>query len=407
MQCVTTVRYSVRFNGVPLNTFQPTRGLRQGDPLSPYLFLFVAEGLSKILQHKTAVGDLEGIKVCRRAPEVTNLLFADDSLLFFRANVEQGQVVKDALATYCRATGQMINFDKCSILLNEKLNSDVVQEVKNLLNVHTVTFEAKYMGLPTPEGRQKADRFQAITERLIKRCNAWDEKCLSSAGKETLIKSVAQAIPVYIMGVFLLPASLHGALERQIRKFWWGELGGKRKTHWIAWNKFTKSKGAGGLGFRDLRVFNQALLGRQAWRLIEKPTSLCARLLKAKYYPNGNLLDTAFPTNQSVTWKAIVHGLELVKKGVCWRIGNGSNIRIWRDPWIPRGRSFRPTGKRKPCRLKWVSQLIDQGRMLWREETVRSFFRAHDVERSYLSDYHPGQQRTSLHGNLIAWVSIR
>jgi hypothetical protein len=102
-----------------------------------------------------------------------------------------------------------------------------------------------------------------------------------------------------------------------------GGTAGKRKSHWIAWDKFTTSKSKGGLSFRDMRLFNQALLAKQAWRLIEKPDSLCARVLKTKYYPNGELLDTAFPTNQSPTWKAIVHGLELLKKGVCWRIGSG------------------------------------------------------------------------------------
>lgn len=132
-----------------------------------------------------------------------------------------------------------------------------------------------------------------------------------------LIKSVAQAIPVYVMSIFMLYPSIHRALERSIRK-----------THWVAWNKFTKPKCEGGLGFRDLQLFNQALLGRQAWRLIEKPNSLCARVLKAKYYPNGSLLDTAFPSAQSPTWKAMVHGVDLLRKGVCWRIGSGDQVRI-------------------------------------------------------------------------------
>jgi hypothetical protein len=116
-----------------------------------------------------------------------------------------------------------------------------------------------------------------------------------------LIKSVAQAIPVYVMSVFQLPASLHESLSRCIRRFWWGERAGKRKTHWIPWQQFTRAKGDGGFGFRDLKLFNQALLARQAWRLVDRLESLCARVLKAKYFPNGSLLDTAFPTNQSLT----------------------------------------------------------------------------------------------------------
>jgi hypothetical protein len=86
MSCVTTVRYSVKFNGALLEAFSPTRGLHQGDPLSPFLFLFVADGLSALLQSEICSGGISPIKLCRRAPGISHLLFADDTLLFFKAN---------------------------------------------------------------------------------------------------------------------------------------------------------------------------------------------------------------------------------------------------------------------------------------------------------------------------------
>ena len=119
MECVTTVRYRVRFNGVLQNTIQPTRGLHQGDPLSPYLFLFVADGLSKVLHQETRTDMIQGLKVCRSTPAVSHLLFADDSLLFFKADERQTRAVKYALSRYCKATRQLINFDKCSVLFNK------------------------------------------------------------------------------------------------------------------------------------------------------------------------------------------------------------------------------------------------------------------------------------------------
>jgi hypothetical protein len=128
--------------------------------------LFVADGLSKVLHDETRRSGIEGVKVCRRAPVISHLLFADDSLLFFRANKQQSERVKASLEKYCRGTGQSINFDKCSILLNAKQDPEVVEEMQTRLNIHKVAFEAKYLGLPTPDGRMKAERFQAITDRL-------------------------------------------------------------------------------------------------------------------------------------------------------------------------------------------------------------------------------------------------
>jgi hypothetical protein len=112
-----------------------------------------------------------------------------------------------------------------------------------------------------------------------------------------------------------------------------GAKDGKRKTHWRAWDKIQRPKKQGGLGFQDFRLFNQALLARQTWRLLTKPHSLCARVLKAKYYPNGRLDRLRI---QFSTWTTISYGFELLKKGLIWQIGNGQCVRIWRDPWIPR-----------------------------------------------------------------------
>jgi hypothetical protein len=139
---------------------------------------------------------------------------------------------------------------------------------------------------------------------------------MSSGVKEILIKSVAQAIPIYIMGLFKLPATLCDEMTPLIRYFWWGEKGGQQKVHWMALEKLLMPKSMSGIGFKDLKCFNQALLARQAWRLIQFPDSLVTRLLKAKYYPNSNLVDTVFPSDTSPTWRAIEHGLELVKKGI-------------------------------------------------------------------------------------------
>jgi hypothetical protein len=150
--------------------------------------------------------------------------------------------------------------------------------------------------------------------------------------------------------------------------------------HWVSWDKLTQPKLSGGMGFRDFRVYNQALLACQAWRLIHFPDSLCARLLKDKYYPAGHLLDTAFIQDVSASWQGVIHGLELLKKGSIWRIGSGSMVKIWRDNWVPRADSLKVSGMKERCRLKWVSQLIDPVTRSWDKAIIRKYLYHHDAE---------------------------
>lgn len=267
--------------------------------------------------------------------------------------------------------------------------------LKNVLSVGRDDFEAKYLGLPTPDGRMHNGKFQNLQERLAKRILLWGNQ--SQGGKEVLIKAVAQALPTYIMGVFKLPFELCDDLTRMMGSYWWGAENGKRKTHWVAWEDMVKPKGHGGMGFRDMRLFNQALLARQAWRLLQFPDSLCARVLKAKYYPNGVLTDTVFTGNASSTWHAIEYGLDLLKKGIIWRVGNGANIRTWRDPWIPRSHQLRPITARGRCRLRWVADFIDPNGN-WNMTLIRQHFL--DVDIAEIIKIKPSRRNQE---DFLAW----
>jgi hypothetical protein len=114
---------------------------------------------------------------------------------------------------------------------------------------------------------------------------------LSWAGKEILVKAVAQAIPTYAMGCFDITKSLCDQICSMICRFWWNHQEGKHKIHWLSKEIMMKPKGEGGLGFRDVHAFNLAMLAKQCWRLWQFPDSLCARVLKAKYYTATSVLE--------------------------------------------------------------------------------------------------------------------
>ena len=146
------------------------------------------------------------MKICRRAPGISHLLFADDTLLFFEAEQSQTMHVRSILNAYTAATGQLLNPAKCSILFGESCPIIRQHEVRAMLQVDTIKFEERYLGLPTIDGRVTKDKFQNLHVKLAKRMLLWG--CPSQDGKEVLIKSIAQSIPTYIMSIFKLPLGL-------------------------------------------------------------------------------------------------------------------------------------------------------------------------------------------------------
>ena len=324
MSCVTSVSYNVRFNGMETEVFTPTRGLRQGDPLSPYLFLLVAEGLYNMLHGAESRGELEGVRVCRGAPVISHLFFADDSLILMHADRRNATNLKNVLDTYYAASGQKLSHDKSSIFFSMNTMVEVKEEVCQILNVMTESLNDKYLGLPALVSAERSDCFQHLVDRVRQRVNGWKEKLLSMGGKEVLIKSIAQAIPVYAMMVFKIPQNICKGISDTISQYWWGDDDEKKRIHWRVWWKMCVPKNRGGMGFRDLQSFNLALLAKQVWRLLSDSDSLCARVLRAKYYPNGKLLEAKLKRGASYTWQSILAGLECFKQGYICRVGDGS-----------------------------------------------------------------------------------
>jgi hypothetical protein len=330
MMCVTTANYEVLVNGIPVGRINPTRGIRQGDPISPYLFLICAEALSAMLTKADNEGVLRGVPSSKRGPRLNHLFFADDSLLFCRADLSHWNRLSTLLKSYELASGQRLNASKTAIFFSRNTTEVIKEQILEVAGIPSSQRYDKYLGLLALVGKSRMKEFKGIRDRVWKRLQDWKLKLLSQAGKEILLKTVIQAIPTFCMSVFRLPKVLCSNINTLMRKFWWGAS----QATWMSWSKLGESKDKGGMGFRDLGCFNKALLAKQGWRLWKEPDSLVSKIMKAKYYPNGSFLESHLGNKPSFAWRSIWGAKELLEDGLSWRIGNGESTKIWGDKWV-------------------------------------------------------------------------
>ena len=166
MEYIQSVSYSILVNGEPKGHIIPSRGIRQGDPLSPYLFLLCSEGLNGLIQHAVDGGQIEGFSLCRSNPKISHLFFADDSLLFCRARVEDVGVIQALLSLYEKASGQKTNSSKTTLFFSNNVSDPIKETIKNLLGVAEIKEYEKYLGLPAVVGRNKKASLNYIKDRV-------------------------------------------------------------------------------------------------------------------------------------------------------------------------------------------------------------------------------------------------
>ncbi|CAA7062155.1 unnamed protein product [Microthlaspi erraticum] len=352
---------------------KPTRGLRQGDPLSPYIFILCSEVLSGLCHRSQEEGRLLGIRVSQRSPRVNHLLSADDTMIFCQANQKSGNELLTILKKYESASGQQINRQNSAITFSAKTNNTVKQQVKNALGIQQEGGNGKYLGLPEHFGRKKKDLFSRIVDRIKQKARSWSTKRLSSAGKLTMLKSVLAAMPTYTMTCFKLPVSLTKRIQSALTRFWWDGNDEQRKTSWIAWTKLVKSRKEGGLGFKDLQCFNNALLAKVSWRILTKPDCLLARILLSKYSHDTTFLESRTPAMASHGWRGICLGRDLLKPHVGKAIGDGRETRIWNDAWLSLEEQQRPIGPPPEASTDMlVADLMTSNTKRWDIEKIRN-----------------------------------
>ena len=178
---------------------------------------------------------ISGVSVCRGAPQISHLLFVDDCIIFGKASVGEGNRVFKVLADYEKESGQKLNKEKTSLFFSRNTSKEIREEIKRKFGAQIIHKHERYLGLPTLVGKGKKKAFSRIKDQVGRRIAGWKGNLLSNAGREILIKAVAQATTTYTMSCFKLPDSLCHELNSMVCQFWWGQKEKERKMAWISW----------------------------------------------------------------------------------------------------------------------------------------------------------------------------
>ena len=282
--CISIAKFSVLVNGVPARFFPSSKGLRQGDPLSSYLFVIGMEVLSVLIRRAVEGGFIFGCSIWRgrgQTVNISHLLFANDTVVFCEAKKEHITHLSWILFWLEAASVLRINVAKSEILPVGEV--DEVDEMAEELGCRVGQLPAVYLGLPLGALNKASSVWDGVEERVRKRLALWKRQYISKGGRITLIKTTMSSMPLYQMSLFHMPKTVARRLEKLQRDFLWGGGNLEKKAHLVNWEVVCADKENGGLGLRKLALLNKVLLGKWIWRFAYVEKDLWKQVFVAKY----------------------------------------------------------------------------------------------------------------------------
>ena len=275
-----------------------------------------------------SVGDSTGAEL-----SISHSLFADDTLIFCGDDSEQAWHLRGVFIWFQAISGLKINLSKSELVPVGTVQN--VPELASILGCHVASLPLTYLGLPLGASFKSKSIWAGVVERMEKRLAGWKRMYLSKGGRVTLIKSTLSSLPTYYLSLFPIPMSIASRIEKLQRDFLWGGFEDERKFHLVNWKTACLPLQGGGLGIRNMAIFNKALLGKWLWRYSTESSSLWRQVIDSKY--GGQERDWCSNIVRSThgvsLWKHIRAGWDVFSNHISHKLGDGSRIRFWHDTW--------------------------------------------------------------------------
>eukprot|EP00253_Pinus_taeda_P029767 PITA_29767 len=333
--------FSILINSIPSPTFRPSRGIRQGDPLSPFLFVILAEGLGRSIKSAILSRKLKGIAF-HQTPAISHQQFVDDNMLFGHPSAQEARSFNSILEDFSLASGALINKVKSQIFFFNTPPS-TQRAISRILGFTITSLPSKYLGAPLMSSALKHSSWNNLLEKLEVRLLLWTHRALNMASRIVLIKAVLQSMPLYLFSILSAPKWVLKAIKQLQRNFLWGSKGPNRKWALVKWEKACLPKNAG-----------------TPW----------AALWTAKYARNLPLEERIRMTEVSkgsIIWNSAIKHRDLIQKHSFWEVKDGCMARFWEDSW-----------QQLPNLKDIIQGIRDQD--INQHDTVNHFWRSHNAQ---------------------------
>jgi len=334
MVYVTSCQFSINANGELAGYFQGGRGLRQGDPISPYLFVLCMEILSGLFCKISANQKFKFHWRCKK-DKISHLCFADDLMIFSKGDVNSIRMITNVLTEFQDLLGLYPNPIKSDIFLSGSLGAER-EHIIRILGFREGELPMKYLGVPLISSRLKVVYCKGLVDRITSKVRHWTCRTLSYAGRVQLINSILFFIQIYWASLFLLPGRVIKNLEQIMRSFLWSGSDMRTTRVKVAWDQVCLPKKEGGLGIKRITEWNKIALLKHIWNLCnDSDGSIWSTWIRSNLLRGRNFWTIKMPENCSWAWGKILKLRSLAWPKMKYIIGDDMTTSLWFDNWHP------------------------------------------------------------------------